>query len=307
MKKLITTAIVILMLAVMLIPSAAAFFEPSDEFYVTDNARVLTERTRREIIDSNHGLTRRAYGAEIVVVTVEFLGGIPTDEFAARLFNDWQIGAAGEDNGMLLLLATEENRAFLEVGAGLIRAFESVGDSMLNQYFWPEFDRRNFDQAVRNLLDPLFRWMASFYGIYEFVPYVTGQGGQYLPQPVVDPLWYTFVRMLPLLLIALLFLVSRARADKRHHAAYYRHMGMPIPAWHWWFMFSMMRPHRVWWNNNHRGGPRGPGGPGGPGGTGGGSRPGGGGGGFGGFGGGGYGGGRYGGGGGRSGGGFGRR
>ena len=322
MKKLLTILLTIILLAAT-VSFAALAIEPSPEFYVNDTARVLTERTRQDIINFNGGLYEYAHGAQVVVVTVAYLDGVPSDELAIRLHNDWQVGDREHNNGMLLLLATEENRAFLSVGAGIIGAFANVGNRLLDDYFWDDFDARNFDAAVRNLLDAIFVWYIGYYDIYipGFDAHAPQQQGQqnvvHHPVAQPDPWGGYAARLWIMVLIVVVFIfIAQARADRRHHRAYYRHMGIPAPRWHWWFMWGAMRPHRIWWNNHGRWGgrggpPRGGGSGGRPPSGGSGGRPGGSGrppggfGGFGGSGGGGFGGGR--GGGGYSGGGFGRR
>ena len=329
LKKSIIITLILLILMSAFMTGALALISPSDDFYVTDSANVLTEATRRDIITSNLDLEVRCQGAQIVVVTIEYLGDMQADEYAVQLFNDWCVGASEANNGMLLLLVTEEFRGGISVGAGIESVFnEEMQSDYLNMYFWDEVDARNYDTAVRNICEALFSWYAGYYGVNQDY-----QGGDaYIPAPEYPPYaqptpsqgpsgevvttTYSFggvlmVFWLIIFFIVILVIISAASADRRRHRAYYVHMGMPIPRYHWWYMWGPPRPYRVWHHRHHNnwrgpGGPRGPGGFGGPrtpprggGGSsgGGGSRPGGG---FGGFGGGGFGGGS-----GRSGGGFG--
>jgi len=213
---------------------------------------------------------------------------------------------------MLLLLVTEELRGGLVPGAGISNIWNtSKIDTTLNTFFWPEVDNRNFDTAVRNLLEELFSWYADYYGVAaggnEYTPAPPGwDGGAYVQEADHSSGASALVPLIIILIfifVIVLIIVAVASADRSRHRAYYVNMGMPIPMYHWWFMFGH-RPHRVAYHSHRRGPPRGPRGPGGSGGSGGfggrsGRPPGGSGGGFGGFGGGGSGGG------GRSGGGFG--
>ncbi len=58
-------------------------------------------------------------GAEFAVVTVDNLGGLTIEDFAARLFKKFGIGEAGEENGLLLLFSRDDRKVRLEVGYGL--------------------------------------------------------------------------------------------------------------------------------------------------------------------------------------------
>ena len=321
MKNIITHILIIAILATFVLPSAMALVQQGEDFFVTDAAGVLTEATRQDIINSNIDLMELCQGAQIVIVTVKYLDGLYADEYATQLFNNWGVGSDEADNGMLLLLATEELKGGLVVGAGIAGVFTvEKQEQYLEAYFWPEVDNRNFDTAVRNICEVLFLWFADYYGLIrdsgqdeytepqpeyypqEYYYYCQSCGKEYFEQRDAEQCYRAdtskqrtgviitlVIIFFPIVLI--IFVVSVV-SDRRRHRMYYSHMGMPVPMYHWWFMWGG-RPHRTWYrtHHHHRHGPRGPRGPGGYGG--------------GGYGGGGFGGGSRPGGGGRSGGGFG--
>ncbi|MDR1060973.1 MAG: TPM domain-containing protein, partial [Clostridiales bacterium] len=151
-----------------LAPSALPRLAATPEFYVADYAGALTSATKDNIVDSNgnsdNGLEALCDGAQIVVVTVKHLDGMRSDEYAKQLFSDWGVGSSSANNGMLLLLATEEKKGWLEVGSG-IRPYwpEDTIGTYLNDYFWDDVDAGRYDAAVNNLLEPLFSWYADYY------------------------------------------------------------------------------------------------------------------------------------------------
>ena len=310
-KAFITVAFLFALLSFTAIQGALAVVSPSEEFYVNDAAGVLTEVTRQDIISANAHMEQVCNGAQIVVVTIEYLDGMYADEYALQLMGDWGVGSR-ESNGMLLLLVTEERRGGLAVGNGITGAFtNSMINDYLERHFWPEVDARNFDAAVRNMCEALFSWYAGYYGV--------NPGGNAQPQPnsgyYAQPEAYeaysdyprysailpAILLFLPILIVFIVIIIAVSTVgDRRGYRAYHRHMGIPMPTYHWWYMWGR-RPYRTWCRTNHWHGPRGPRGPGGfggprgprgPGGPGGGSSGGGrpGGGGFGGFGGSGFGG-----------------
>ncbi len=61
----------------------------------------------------------QATGAEIAIVTLPTLAGEPVEDVANALFRKWGIGKKGKDEGILLLLVTQDRRSRLEVGYGL--------------------------------------------------------------------------------------------------------------------------------------------------------------------------------------------
>ena len=338
LKKRTISLVLALITAVLLAVPVLALTEQSEDYYVSDYAGVLSAETKQNIIAANadsNGIEVLCDGAQIVVVTVKYSEGTPSDEYAAQLFNDWQVGGKS-NNGMLLLLVTEEKKGWLEVGSG-IRSYWTGSriDNLLEKYFWNDVDAGKYDAAVTTLMAQLFSWYAEEYGV-KTTPYAPAPDyNQFQPAPpqrvgvfggIFGFLFSGTFWIIALIVIAIL--VMNSASDRYRYRTYYRMRGIPMPRYRWWYMWGPTRPHRVWHMNNHnrrpppggRGGPGGGGfggfgGSGGSGGSfrgGGGSSGGGGGrssGGFGGFGGGGSrgGGGSFGGGGGRSGGGGGRR
>lgn len=57
--------------------------------------------------------------AELNVVTIPSLHGQTVEEYANTLFNQWRIGRADTNNGVLFLIAPNERRVRIEVGYGL--------------------------------------------------------------------------------------------------------------------------------------------------------------------------------------------
>ena len=164
MKKLFTF-ILALLLMLSLGVSAYAVVDKSDSFYVADYANVLSADTEQRICDYNGALEQQCSGAQIVVVTVDYLDGMYCDDYAYELFNTWGVGSAQYNNGMLLLLAVQENKAWLAYGLGLNSVLSSDKvDNMLEKYFWQDFDDGKYDDAVNSLFDALLSWYDNNYG-----------------------------------------------------------------------------------------------------------------------------------------------
>jgi uncharacterized membrane protein YgcG len=273
MKRLLSLTLVMLLTASLFV-SAAAVVAQSADYYAADYANVLTAETERKLIDSNsdaaNGLEALCGGAQLVVVTVEYLGGMYADEYALQLFNDWGVAS----NGMLLLLATEENKAWLTVGTGIDSVWtENKLDSTLDAYFWTDFDAGRYDAAVNKLCEGLFTWYAEYYNVGGNTNGGNGYAEPAAPRPnIFSVIWRIFSTFFWIIIIVVLILIFSAGSDRRRYNAYYTHMGTPMPPYHFWYRWGGSHPpYRSWYNqNNRRGGPRGPG-------PGGGSRPGGGG------------------------------
>jgi uncharacterized protein len=86
--------------------------------YVSDGGGVLGPEYVR-LIDGVCRELQAKTTVELAVVTVGNLGGLEIEEFAEKLFRRFGVGAAGKDNGLLLLCSRDDRAVRLEVGYGL--------------------------------------------------------------------------------------------------------------------------------------------------------------------------------------------
>ena len=86
--------------------------------HVVDPSGLLSEAEKRSI-DTRLEQTRRTRGFTIVALVVKTLDGEPIEDLAYRAFNDWQIGDATRDDGVLLVIAADEKRSRIETGKGI--------------------------------------------------------------------------------------------------------------------------------------------------------------------------------------------
>lgn len=184
MKK----SLVILLALTFLICTAfpvLAVVDQSEEFYVADYANVFTEDFEQRIVSLNGDLETYCSGAQLVVVTVNYLDGMYSDEYAMKLFNNWGVGNADENNGMLLLLAVKENKAWLTVGSGISLSSNDI-DDLFEEYFWDDFDNGSYQDATENMLNALTDWYSAEYNV------ANSSGGEYtgsdnrVPEPYPD-------------------------------------------------------------------------------------------------------------------------
>jgi len=162
-KRVFSVFVAVFVLLISITP-ALAFPEPTEEFYVADYAEVLSDATENTIISQNDLLYAQT-GAQIVIVTVRYLeDDYYADEYAVKLFNEWSVGDSEKNNGILLLLVTEEGKGWLTQGSG-IEAYLTNDDvdMMLEKYFWKKFDNGDFDGAVNSIFTELIEWYEDTY------------------------------------------------------------------------------------------------------------------------------------------------
>ncbi len=84
---------------------------------VHDLAGLLNAEQRQSLERLAHEVEQQT-SAQLAVVTVPSLEGRTVESYANELFNSWGIGNRDTNNGVLFLIAPNEHRMRIEVGAG---------------------------------------------------------------------------------------------------------------------------------------------------------------------------------------------
>ena len=254
MRKTNLSALLCALLCMALLTAPAlAVVQAPENTYVGDYAGVLSDATEDYIMTQNETLTA-ATGGAIVVVTVDFLDGMEIDDYAYEIFNDWGIGDADADNGLLLLLAIGEENYYALQGSGIQNALTA---SKLDDYLWnyleSDFAAGDYDAGVRKVFDAFYDWYDSYYGGLS-----AGQGQEsggagnefdYYPEPAGPGAVTTVVGSIGALLavvVVVLLIVVVCVCDGMRYRRYRRRYlmpGMPPPPYIYRpFLFG--RPHR---------------------------------------------------------------
>jgi uncharacterized protein len=153
MKKLFLVAFLFL-LAVC--PVWAQNF-PAPVGYVNDFANILSSETKQNLEQRLTQLEKDST-IEISVVTVESLGGTTVEDYAARLFENWQIGKKDKDNGVLFLIAPNERETKIEVGYGLEPVLtDAQAGRILDSYVVPAFRDGDYNKGVNDGVSALIK------------------------------------------------------------------------------------------------------------------------------------------------------
>jgi uncharacterized protein len=91
---------------------------PALQGRVTDEAGVLSQGEIQQL-DRRLAAYEQATGRQLAVLVVRSLEGDPLEDFSIRVVEAWKLGRKGQDDGILVLLAMDEQKARIEVGYGL--------------------------------------------------------------------------------------------------------------------------------------------------------------------------------------------
>jgi len=106
-------------LALFAVPGRAEKIEQlKPQGYVNDFAGVLDAQARERLTGLCQEVEQKAH-AQIAIVTVRRLEGVPIEDFSVNLATRWGIGPKASDRGVLILLAVDDHRYRVEVGYGL--------------------------------------------------------------------------------------------------------------------------------------------------------------------------------------------
>ena len=136
------------MLACSSAPLFAAFQVPRLTGPVVDNADMFSARAEAEL----EQMIRSAHSqgiAQLTVVTVPDMGGLEIEQASIEITDQWKLGDAKTDRGVLLLFAKEERKVRIEVGQGLEGDLTDVKSRrIISEYIVPRMKAGDPDEAV---------------------------------------------------------------------------------------------------------------------------------------------------------------
>ncbi|MTD40153.1 TPM domain-containing protein [Erwinia sp. CPCC 100877] len=130
--------------------------------FISDNAGMLNKKTKQTIYQLNKQLAAATNGAQLMVVTIpELPSGEDIDTYAEKIFNQLGIGDADEKNGVLYLIALDDQKFRLEVGYGLEGLIPDgkAGDIINNDNVVDNFKDEKYDAAVSQVVEQVFGLM----------------------------------------------------------------------------------------------------------------------------------------------------
>ncbi len=119
--------------------------------YVSDAGHLLSEDavTQLNLLLASMENTSTA---QMAIAIVPSIGDEVPKDFATRLFQHWGIGQKGADNGLLLLIVTDQRRAELETGYGLEGILPDVVClRILLDELVPRFQQQDYNGGVVNV------------------------------------------------------------------------------------------------------------------------------------------------------------
>lgn len=129
--------------------------KPEPAKYVNDFAKFMSQE-EINTLESKLKQYADASTTQIVVVTVETLGGYTVKEYANDLAQNWGIGQKGADNGLLILASKQERKVRIEVGYGLeAKITDAFSKKIINEIIIPSFKNGSFYQGFEEGIEKI--------------------------------------------------------------------------------------------------------------------------------------------------------
>ncbi|MCE5276704.1 MAG: TPM domain-containing protein [Planctomycetaceae bacterium] len=151
----------------------------SPQGFVNDRAGVLTAEQRSALEQKLRGYADGEPFVQIVVLTVETLGGEPVEDYAQKVFDTWKIGQKGKDNGVLLLIAVKDRKLRIHSGYGVEgKLTDGTAGDIIRYEITPAFKNNDYAaginagcEAIAKVLtgefDASSRWQRDFDNLSE--------------------------------------------------------------------------------------------------------------------------------------------
>lgn len=129
--------------------------KPQLIFPVNDYANILTD-DQRNALNNKLISYSDSTSTEIVVCLIKTLGGDDINYVGAKWGEKWQIGQKYKNNGVLLLIATDDHKLTIQTGRGVEDALTDYTSSMIiHQYMIPYLKLNNFYEAINSGTDQI--------------------------------------------------------------------------------------------------------------------------------------------------------
>lgn len=141
----------LLLLPVLLVAglqARAEFKVPALEGPVMDQVGVIPRSMRQDLTQLLFDFNKRGK-AQIQILIVNTLEGEPIEQASIKITDQWKLGDAKKDNGVLFLIAIQDRRMRIEVGQGLEGAIPDVyAKRIISDVVTPYFRKQRFADGI---------------------------------------------------------------------------------------------------------------------------------------------------------------
>lgn len=132
--------------------------------YVANQDLILSDNTVNSLNQLLNDLNKKT-GIEIAVVAIEGDETTSARELSMELFDKWQIGKKGEDNGIIVILTKKSREVFIRTGYGVEGYLtDALSSRIVNNYMVPYFKEGKWDEGFLSGVSQIVRTLEKDYG-----------------------------------------------------------------------------------------------------------------------------------------------
>lgn len=176
MKKLICIAASFLLLFSLCgcTGESEGYPKPVEGSFVSDFANIIDDNAEAEFnkqatrLKKYSGGTENdtSSGAEVVIVTVNDLGGKAIEEYALELGREWGVGGKDKNDGVVILLSLDDREVYVSVGYGLEGALpDSKTGRIIDVYGINYFREDRFSEGLMAIGNAVINEVYIEYGL----------------------------------------------------------------------------------------------------------------------------------------------
>ncbi len=171
-------------------PVGAQTYPDPETITVNDFAGLLSPEAEAEIGAELDSL-REETGIEFTVVTLSRKAVFAPDQdletFAAGLFDQWGIGDAHRNDGILLLVLRDDREVRLELGLGYDNAWNREAEAVIGRAILPAFRKDRHEAGIRAGVRETIATIARSFHAGQPAPERKGGGGAWMGALIVLP------------------------------------------------------------------------------------------------------------------------
>lgn len=159
---LLTCLVLVAVFSIMPVLAYAetAIPDATSQFYVNDFADIFTDEEEARLIETAVSLADEHDGIQVVVTTIESLGGETMEHYALEMYNKYGIGK--NDMGLLILLSTGDREIRVEVGRAMEAYItDSKAGRFIDNYAIPYLAENKFSDGLINLQEAFVKEIIS--------------------------------------------------------------------------------------------------------------------------------------------------
>ncbi len=141
--------------------------------YVNDFAKLLSSNDQNNIAKLCTELDKKT-SAQVAVVTIDSTKPYSIQNYSVQLFDKWKIGKQGKDNGVLILIAASDRKAWITTGYGLEGAIpDLIANKIVTNIMVPYFKNNQYSQGIKKGAIAVISLIGKEYNVT-----ITGQESQ---------------------------------------------------------------------------------------------------------------------------------